>query len=284
MAVSQADSRHVQQFRQMMLSETGINLSASKDVMIESRLKRRLIALELNNLAEYFSYLFDAGGLESELPDIVDLLTTNKTDFFRENAHFDMLAERLIPEALVRERPGRPVNFKVWSAASSTGAEAWTIAMILARATEADRRLNWKILGTDISSRVLAIARRAIYAPSDMAPVPADMRAAYVMTGKGKHGEDLCRIAPELRARVRFAHLNLTDFPYVLEQGLDVVFLRNVLIYFKPELQRKVVAACARQLRPGGYLIVGHSESMIVRQPDLMQVAPGVFCQEGRRI
>ncbi len=263
------------------METTGIKLPESKRSMIEARLRRRLIALGLPDLGAYLTHLFEEQGLERELPRIVDLLTTNKTDFFREPEHYRMLSERLIPEALNRV-PGRDrVRFRLWSAAASTGAEAWSAAMLLARAAEAAPRLDWAILGTDISRRVLDVARRAIYPESDLAPVPAPLREAYTMRGRGPDGAPAIRIVPELRARVRFAPLNLLSAPHAVDTGLDLVFLRNVLIYFEPEIQARVIAGVARHLRPQGHLIVGHSESMSVQKPGLRQIAPGVFRNEG---
>ncbi|SFD72461.1 CheR family methyltransferase [Roseivivax sediminis] len=259
-------------------AETGIRLPPAKDLMIQSRLQRRVLYLGLPDLETYLSCLFDGGRLDAELPEIVDLLTTNKTDFFREEAHFRLLRDRIIPQALGRAPPGRTVRFRVWSAAASTGAEAWSAAMLLARAAEADPRLDWAILGTDISRRVLEGARRAIYSAEELRPVPEDLRCAYVMSGRaGTVARG--RIVPELRARVRFAALNLMEAPYEVEAGLDVVFLRNVLIYFEPDVQRRVVAAVSRHLRPGGHLIVGHTESMNVNEASLSQIAPGAFRQ-----
>lgn len=276
-----AGSKRLDRFRELVHEQTGIRLSAAKDQMIESRLRRRLIALNLPDVDTYLAYVFEGGGMTSELGEIVDLLTTNKTDFFREIAHFDLLERRIIPEALAVAGAGRQVRFRFWSAAASTGAEAWSAAMLLDRAAREDDRLRWAILGTDISNGVLASARKAVYPAADLAPVPGPLKTRYVMSGRGPAGEPLCRIVPELRARVRFERMNLTEFPYRIEDGVDVCFLRNVLIYFEPDLQRQVVAACAGRLRPGGYLVVGHSESMIVRQPDLTQVVPGAFIKSG---
>ena len=280
-ALTAAASRaRMEQLRDMVQRETGIMLPESKDVMIESRLKRRVLDLELPDLDAYLRRIFDEGGLAGELDEIIDLLTTNKTDFFREPAHFRLLTSQLIPQALARAAPGARVTFKVWSAASSIGAEAWTTAMLLDRAARVDRRLSWAILGTDISPRVIRVARRAVYTRAELSPVPADMQRDYVMQGRTQQGRDLGRIVPELRARVRFERLNLTQPPYRVDTGIDVAFLRNVLIYFDEDMKQRIIAAVASHLRPQGHLIVGHSESMVVRQPDLAQVAPGVFRKE----
>lgn len=269
--------RHAGRFREMIHRTTGIHLPEAKDGMIETRLRARFAALGLPGVDAYFRHLFEEGGLEAEMPRIVELVTTNKTDFFREPAHYDLLRTRMIPGARRRGTAGRRAPFKVWSGAASTGAEAWSAAMVLAAAQEMDPGFGWAVLGTDISHRVLETARRAIYPEAELAPVPPDLRDRYAMRGRGPDGTPARRIAPSLRARVRFAELNLMDIPYPVDRDLDVIFLRNVLIYFDAPTQGRVVAAMASHLRPGGHLIVGHSESMIVRQPGLRPVAPAVF-------
>lgn len=272
---------HLERFRKLVHDATGIKLPQSKDLMIESRLRRRLITLEMPDLDTYLDNLFGIPeALKTELPEIIDLMTTNKTDFFREQAHYRILAERLVPEALDRAVPGQSVRYKVWSAASSTGAEAWSAAMVLADCARKNPRFDWAIMGTDISRRVIGVSRKAVYSAPEIAPVPQHMRDAYLMLGReGVSGQ--ARIVPELRARVRFAELNLMDDHYGMDCGLDLIFLRNVLIYFEPEIQARVIRNISRHLRRHGYLIVGHSESMTVQQPSLIQVAPGVFRNDG---
>lgn len=264
-------------FRALIRDRTGIQLPPSKRNMIEARLRRRIVSLGLSGLDAYLAHLFDGGALDDELPAIIDAMTTNKTDFFREKAHFDLLLDRLVPAAVAAAPRGRPVPFKVWSAAASIGAEAWTTAMVLAEAARRHGGLEWGVLGTDISPAVLSVARRAVYPAEDAAPVPPPLRDRYLMTGAGDDGQPAVRVVPELRRRVRFARLNLIEPPYPVDRDIDVIFLRNVLIYFSPETQARVIAALAEHLRPGGHLIVGHSESMTVRQPGLRQVAAAVY-------
>jgi len=269
--------QHAERFRQMIHRTTGIHLPASKDGMIETRLRSRVAALRLPGVDAYFRHLFEQGALEAEMPRIVELVTTNKTDFFRESAHYDLLRNHMIPAALRRGSRGRRVAFKFWSGAASTGAEAWSAAMLLADAQERHPNLDWAVLGTDISHRVLETARRAIYPEGELAPVPPDLRDRYAMKGRDESGAPARRIAPPLRARVRFAELNLMATPYPVDRDLDVIFLRNVLIYFDSPTQERVLAAMASHLRPGGHLVVGHSESMTVRLPGLRHVAPAVY-------
>jgi len=269
---------HRARFRDLVFSETGIRMPANKDHLIVSRLRRRRLEGGFTGLDDYFAHLFGDGALEDEWPLIIDRITTNKTDFFREPAHYDFLANRVIPDAMRGARPGRTCRFRLWSAASSTGAEAYSAAMVLADAAGTDARLDWAILGTDISTRVLEEATRAIYPSDQLAPVPQDLRARYTMPGRGAtESSGMARIVPELRRRVRFAELNLIDPPYPVSHGLDVIMLRNVLIYFTERQQQQVVTEILGHLAVGGWFLVGHAESMIVQDHRLEQVAPATF-------
>ncbi|MFZ3582745.1 CheR family methyltransferase [Loktanella sp. DJP18] len=270
--IEMQDSR-LARFRQLVHTQTGIKMPAAKRPMIESRLRRRLIELHLTTLDDYLRYIFDGGHLTAELPHIIDQMTTNKTDFFREDSHYRLLRQVMIPAALQQSA----ASFMFWSAAASTGAEAWSAAMELAEAARLDPRLEWRILGTDITERVIALARTAVYSTTELAPIPAPLRSAYVMAGKGPEGHLRGRIVPELRKHVSFHNLNLMVQPFRIAGNMDVVFLRNVLIYFEPDLQARVIAACADKIRPGGYFVVGHSESMVVQHPDLTPIAPGAY-------
>lgn len=275
-------SRYPARFRQIVHEATGIHLPESKDGMVELRLRPRLAALGLSDPSEYFRYLFEENGLESELASLIELVTTNKTDFFREVQHYNLLRDVMIPAALKTGRTGGRVSFKFWSAAASTGAEAWSAAMVLAEAQARAPELDWAVLGTDISRRVLKTAVRAIYPEAELIPVPPMLRDRYAMVGRDKDGLPLRRIVPELRQRVRFEEMNLMDSTYPVDSNLDAIFLRNVLIYFDPPTQARVIATITSHLRPGGHLVVGHAESMIVRQTGLKQVAPAVFERHGK--
>ncbi|WP_240722392.1 protein-glutamate O-methyltransferase CheR [Poseidonocella sp. HB161398] len=268
--------------RDMLLETTGIKIPDSKTPMMESRLRRRITHCGASGLDDYLAYVFQGGGLSEEWPHVVDAMTTNKTDFFREPAHFDMMAHRVLPEALAGTRPGTHRRFRLWSAAASTGAEAYSLAMLLAEAALAAPQLDWAILGTDISPSVLAKARRAIYPVAELAPVSPPRRARFVMSGTCPDGQASGRIVPELRRRVRFAELNLMEMPYPVDTELDAIFLRNVLIYFTPDTQAAVIAALVPHLRQGGYLFVGHAESMVVDHPELVQLAPAAFVKRRR--
>jgi chemotaxis protein methyltransferase CheR len=255
--------------------EAGIKLPPGKRLMVEGRLRKRMRALGQSGFSAYTDLLFNKGGLERELTHLINAVTTNKTDFFREAEHFDYLVEHMVPN-LLKGRERNPL-LKIWSAASSTGAEAYTLAMVLNDLAAQNHDFRFAILGTDISTNVLAQGRRAVYPAEMIAPVPPEMQARYVMHARNPGTRREVRIVPELRRFVRFAHLNLMDASYPFDRDVDVVFLRNVLIYFEKADQEAVVGRLVGHLRPGGYLVLGHSESMIGTSLAIKQVAPAVF-------
>jgi len=251
--------RHFRSIVSLIETDVGIQLPAAKRTMLEGRLRKRVRALELDGLDAYGRHVFDEGHLDEEYVHLVDCVTTNKTDFFREPAHFDLLRDELVPR-LTAHGAGR-ARLKLWSAAASIGAEAYTLAMVLQDMVAAGRPLDYSILGTDVSTEVLKVGRTAIYGTEMLATVPPEMRRRYVMMARDPDRRE-GRIVPELRARVRFQHLNLMSDRYAVDRDIDIVFCRNVLIYFDKPTQRAVLEQLANHVRPGGYLIVGHSESM----------------------
>lgn len=258
-------------------THTGIKLPPAKRLMVEGRLRKRMRNLGLPTLSGYCAYLFDRNGLASELIHVIDAVTTNKTDFFREADHFAVLEREMVPSLLAQRRHGARPKLKIWSAASSTGAEAYTLAMVLADIATRTDAFEFAVLGTDISTEVLAAGERAIYSTEMIAPVPAEMQRRYVMHARERSKRDEVRIVPELRRRVGFQRLNLMDETYPIDRDVDVIFLRNVLIYFERATQEAVVSRMLGHLRPGGYLVLGHSESMIGTNLDLRLLAPAVF-------
>jgi len=254
----------------------GIKLPPGKRLMVEGRLRRRLRALQLPGFADYGHYLFRQGGLESELTHLVNAVTTNKTDFYREPEHFELLHQRLVPQLLAARRERLPL-LKLWSAASSTGAEPYTIAMVLADLAAQRRDFRFAVLATDISTDVLETGRRAVYPAEQLEPVPPGPRARYVMQARRAGPRPETRIVPELRRLVRFEQLNLMRDTYPYDRDVDVIFLRNVLIYFDKQDQSAVIGRLVGHLRPGGYLLLGHSESMIGTAVAMRQIAPAVF-------
>ncbi|MGX0977243.1 chemotaxis protein methyltransferase CheR [Roseovarius sp. MBR-51] len=280
MSLSRARSYH-DHFAEVISRETGIKLPSGKKVMIESRLRRRVQTLGFTSLEEYFRHLFEDGGFGAERSDVIDLITTNKTDFFREPAHFRCLVTDMLPDIIARkQRLNKTVDLKFWSAACSDGSEAYTAAMLLEEAARNGTAFQYAILGTDISNRMVAAARRAIYTTQALAPVPEALRTRYTMPGQTEDMRGMARIVPALRSKTNFTHLNLMDDSYPVDQDVDIIFLRNVLIYFEPEDQARVIARLVRHLAPKGYLVVGHSESMTVKQPNLKQLTTAVYQKE----
>ncbi len=278
-AVDAADRLNDKDFArisQLISRHAGIKLPPAKRVMVEGRLRRRTRALGYHTVGDYCAFMFEHGGLQSEFVHLLNAVTTNKTDFFREPEHFTLLQKELVPELLTLRRP-MPPTLKFWSAASSTGAEAYTIAMVMAEMAANERGLGFQILGTDISTEVLEQAQRGIYAADMVAPVPPEICRRYVMRGRTAQQRNAVRIVPELRRKVRFARLNLMDERYPFDRDMDVIFVRNVLIYFDSPTQRAVSARLAEHLRPGGFLIFGHSESTIGSGLKMRQRAPAVF-------
>ena len=261
----------------LISSEVGIKLPPAKRLMVEGRLRKRIRALNLTSFDDYCDYLFRRDGLGQERTYLINAVTTNKTDFFREPEHFALLEQRLVPELIALRRGERNPLLKVWSAASSTGAEAYTLAMVLSDLAANRRDFRFAILGTDISTAVLAQGRRAVYPAEMVAPVPPEKQARYVMHARKPGVRPEVRMAPEIRRTVRFAHLNLMASSYPFDRDVDVIFLRNVLIYFDKRDQESVIGRLIEHLRPGGYLALGHSESMVGTTISMRQVAPAVF-------
>jgi len=273
--------KHYMAIAREVEGRTGIKLPHSKRIMVEGRLRKRVRLLGLAGLRDYGRHLFDLGGLDAELIHLIDCVTTNKTDFFREPSHFEFLRDTAVPE-LLRRHSARPAKLKIWSAAASTGAEAYTIAMVLQEMAGNGRDFHYSILGTDISTEVIGQAKAGIYPASFVEPVPAAMQQRYLMRARNP-AQDMVRIVPELRRRVAFEHLNLMDENYPFDRDIDVIFCRNVLIYFDRATQATVIKRLASHLRPGGYLLLGHSESTAGAGVDgLNSVGPTVYQTHGR--
>ncbi len=235
----------------------GVTLSAVKKTMLETRLRRRLQANNLGDFDSYVALLRSPAERGRELQHFVDTVVTNETSFFRERAHFDYLGpdelDRLVANAGTRQ-------LRAWSAACSSGQEVYTLAMVLDAASDRAAKWDWQILATDISVKILTAAREAVYRAEDVASVPQTLRDRYVLRSRDPNSEAV-RIAPELRQRVQFGQLNLMHNEYHVKHKMDVIFLRNVLIYFEPKAQEAVVSKLCRHLRPGGLLFLGHSDT-----------------------
>ena len=258
--------------------ELGIRMPDTKLVMLESRLARRLRELELDSLEAYGARLSDPAHAPTELVELFDLATTNKTDFFREPKHFTYLVDHALP-ALRAARPG-PWTCRVWCAGCSTGQEVYTLAMVLDDYRRTNPGFEYTIHGTDISTRVLREAIAATYPEAVVAPIPLPFRRRYLLRGKDRQRPQ-ARIVPELRRRVTFSRLNFMDDAYAVRGPFDIVFFRNVMIYFDRATQQQVVARQCHHLRPGGYLFIGHTETISGLELPLAGVSSSVWRRTG---
>ena len=254
-------------FKNLIFDIAGIDLKENKKTLVASRLQKRLIHYALNTYGEYFTLLNeDKTGKEKQV--MVDLLTTNETYFFREPAHFDFLTD------VLNNRPAGG-HFRIWSAASSSGQEAYSMAMILA---DKLGKSPWEVVGTDLSSRVLATARTGVYSMMRTEGITPDYLRRFCLKGSGPHEGELL-IIPELRSRVTFTHANLNAVLPNLGQ-FDVIFLRNVMIYFNDDTKRTIIKRILELLKPNGHLIVGHSESLKGLSDGVVAIKPTIYQQQ----
>ncbi|MFP4278534.1 MAG: CheR family methyltransferase [Halochromatium sp.] len=254
----------------------GIQLPEHKRSLIETRLRRRVKATGYPSIQSYLDFAFSPAGEATEQVLMLDALTTNKTDFFREPTHFDYLIHYVNSRLLPLKAAGWASPLRVWCAASSTGEEPYTLAMVLC---ELERRLTgfrFELLATDIAPSVLATAKKAIYDRQRIASVPETLRKRYFLRSKDARNP-LVRIAPELRQRVVFDQFNLISGHYAEWPIFDVIFCRNVMIYFSAEDRNRVVKQLATRLNLGGLLFIGHSETLGVRSSLFKQQIPTVY-------
>ena len=256
-------------------SELGIKMPDCKLSMVQSRLLRRVRELGFNSVEQYGEYFLNSGDLEDERTHLIDAITTNKTDFFREPIHFEYLVEKVLPQL-------RSGCRKAWSAGCSSGEEPYTLAMVLSDYGRRNPGFDFSILATDISTRVLERAKAGIYEEGLAAPVPAGLRPRYLLRGK-KDGQNLVRVIPELRRKVSFHRLNFMDASYAIRDQFDFVFFRNVMIYFDRPTQEAVINKICRNLAPGGYLFVGHSESLTGMDIPVTPVQSAIYRKGGGR-
>lgn len=258
--LSDRDFRALSEF---IHTEYGIKMPASKKIMLEARLQKRLRTLGMKSFTEYCEYLFSPEGTEHELVHMINAVTTNKTDFFREAAHFDYLCQKALPELITRHGSGVGEKLMVWSAGCSTGEEPYTLAMVMNEFAKEypGLRFNYEILATDISARVLEKAKLGVYAHEKVEPVPIELRKKYLLRSRDRK-QDMVRVAPELRAAVKFRRLNFMDEDFRLREPVDIIFCRNVVIYFDRPTQEKLLNQFYRCMVPGGYLFMGHSETL----------------------
>jgi len=257
-----------------ILTNYGIKLPITKKTMLEGRLQKRLRALNLFSFREYCDYVFSPEGQQTEVMQMIDVVTTNKTDFFREAVHFDFLSNNVLPKYCSSSFSAKP--FKVWSAGCSTGEEPYTLAMVMSEFLEKYSGFDFNIFATDISGRALNAAAIAVYTKEKVSPVPYILKKKYLLKSKDEEKKTV-RIIPELRTKVNFKRFNFLDSHQTFTQKFNVIFCRNVLIYFDRPTQEKVILSLCSKLESGGYLFLGHSESISNMNLPLVQIQPTTF-------
>jgi chemotaxis protein methyltransferase CheR len=260
-----------QQFRALVHAETGIALGDGKRPMVSSRLSRRLRFWGYQTFTQYWDHLqrWDPSG--DELMRLINAITTNKTDFFREAAHFDCLRSTVLPE--VAARPG-PRRLRIWSAGCSTGQEAYSIAATVLAGLARPAAWDIRILASDIDTDVLATGKAAVYPVDSTTGVPVSLQSTlFEASGAGR----VAQVRDAVRRLVVFRRINLNADPWPIRTLFDCIFCRNVVIYFDKEHQSRLIGRLVSYLQPGGYLFLGHSESLLGLRVGLQHVANTVY-------
>jgi chemotaxis protein methyltransferase CheR len=257
--------------RNLVYERSRINLGPEKRELVTARLGKRLRATRLSSIGDYCR-LLRAPDAEQELNDLIDVISTNHTFFFREPAHFDFLRQHVIPEIRARQRD-RDRHLTVWSAACASGEEPYSIAITLADNLP---DVPWKVVAHDISFHALEKARVAIYPEDSVAQLPAQLVRTHFQRGYGPEAGNV-RVRPEIRERVTFLQQNLLDADAQMPEPVQVIFCRNLMIYFDRPTQTELVARLTRHLLPGGYLFVGHAESLTHIDHALKSVQAAVY-------
>lgn len=261
---------------------TGIKMPREKKIMLEGRLRKRLRKLSMNSFSQYIEYLFSDQGMETELLNMIDVVTTNKTDFFREPGHFDFMIQNALPQLIATMGSGIGEKLMIWSAGSSTGEEAYSIAMTIEEFGEKypGFKLSYRILATDICTEVLETGHRGIYSEDKAENIPLVLRKKFLLRSKDPRRREI-RILPKLREHVKFRRLNFLDEDFGFREHMDIIFCRNVIIYFDKPTQKKILKKLTDYLKPGGFLFIGHSETLLEMDLPLQLIAPTIYRRIG---
>lgn len=273
---SEISAKDFQRFSELIYDTCGIKMPPHKKTMLEARLRKRLRFHGMGSFEEYSEYLFSSDGMKEELVSMIDVVTTNKTDFFRESAHFDFMVDVALPHLIETYRVGLDRPLRVWSAGCSSGEEPYTMAMVLSEVAEKIPDFTFSILATDISTQVLEKARQGIYAMDKVDPVPLEFKKKYMLRGKGEQSNRV-RMIPELRSLINFRRLNFLDAEFDVGDPMDIIFCRNVIIYFDQPTQKRLLHKLAGHLKTDRYIFMGHSETLNGLDLPLSQVSPSVY-------
>jgi chemotaxis protein methyltransferase CheR len=263
--------------RKLIYDRAGINLGNNRQHLVQARLAKRIRVKGLSGFREYFQYLqSDRSG--EEMVHLTDAISTNTTFFFREADHFDFLAKSIVSRIKEERWEEKKYLIRIWSAASSSGEEPYTIAMVVQKVLSEYPMIDFKILATDISQKILGQAIAGQYEAQKLKMIPDEYRRNSFRPVSGSKGE-LFEVSPELKRKITFANFNLMTPEYPFKFGFDYVFCRNVMIYFDRQTQEAVVNRISKHIRPGGYLIVGHSESLNGFSHKLKYIKPTIYLQ-----
>jgi chemotaxis protein methyltransferase CheR len=256
--------------------QCGIQIPQAKKIMLEARLRKRLKLLGMDAFSDYCDYLFNNDSDTSEIVHLIDVVSTNKTDFFREPKHFEFLIENVIPELVDYYGAGIKRKFRIWSAGCSSGEEPYTMTMLLNEVAKSICGFSFSVLASDISTKVLDIAAKGIYSMEKAEPIPLHLKKKYLLKSKDKTNP-LVKFVPEIQNQISFRRINFMDASFNISEMQDVIFCRNVMIYFDRETQQSLVQKFCKHLHPGGYLFLGHSESLLNPGVPLVQVASSTY-------
>ncbi|MBF0380464.1 MAG: protein-glutamate O-methyltransferase CheR [Magnetococcales bacterium] len=258
--------------------QVGIQMPDSKRSLLTARLQKRLRILKMTSFSDYVDWILNPKHSGEEMINFLDLVTTNKTDFFREPAHFDYMTSTALPTLMEKKGAGSKRPLQIWSAPCSSGEEPYTLAIVAMEFAKSKMITNYqvKILGSDLSTRALKKGFNAVYEKSKVDGVPLNIKKEYMLKSKNRENPSV-RMGPKLRSMVQFHHLNFMDADYNIHNYYDIIFCRNCLIYFDRKTSANIVNKLCRNLLPGGYFFIGHAETLNGIEVPVKQVAPTIY-------
>jgi len=266
--------RDYRNFSDLIYEKSGINLHQGKRELLKARLAKVLRQFKFTCVAEYYDYLVKDESGDAFIP-LLDVISTNLTAFLREPKHFEFLADTVCSELFQEVGPGGKKEIRIWCAGCSSGEEAYSIAFTMLDALPENRHKDLRILGTDLSTRMLHLADRGVYEAQRVEKIPYDLRRRYFQKGVNSWA-GYYRVKPGVRGLIRFQRLNFIE-PFSFPESFDVVFCRNVMIYFDKETQEKLINRFFEVIRSPGYLFIGHSESLTGVHHRFRYVRPSVY-------
>ncbi len=270
------DDKEFSLFQRLIYDESGISLSLSKKELLKSRLMKRLRQKSLASFRAYYQYVTEEDHTGEEMVRMLDCISTNLTEFFREIAHFEFLSKTVLPHLVDVKKKRNEKKIRIWSAGCSTGEEPYTLSMVVAEHIKPLHEWDIKILATDISTRVLAKASEGIYSRERLKNVPVQMLNTYFERAAGNL-KDLYQVKESLKRLVVFRRFNLMNETYPFKGQFDFIFCRNVMIYFDKQTQNELIVKYYKHLAPEGYLFIGHSESLAGTSHKFKYVRPTVY-------